>query len=218
MRLSKADRVVVPGLLAGSSRRTTMRNPKRPYVHHCSRRIVVERRRRAPRPPERSLRLGRRRRHLPHHAGHGRRRGCARRPDPAASEGVRLGHGDDLIGPGRALRAVRIDGAFRGPADEPLRPAPHRAPGASPHRRGVAHLPLHERGLAAGHALGRRRRHRHGAYRPGARRHHRDPLVLAVARPRRRSPHRQFGHRPTHRSPRSSLPSPSISAGVQHSW
>ena len=61
---------------------------------------------------------------------------------------------------------------------------------------GAGRLAVHDKGLAADAAVGRRDRHRHRHDRAGAGRHHRRALVRGAARARGRHPHRERRHRP----------------------
>ena len=150
-----------------------------------------------PRPPQHSLRLGDGRRHLPHRPDLGRHRRRARRLHRAAAEGIRLEHGGDFLGAVDPLHPVRTDGAVRGGADEPLRPAQRDALGAADRRIRPGGVAGDDPGLAPDAAVGRgdRARHRHDG--AGVGRDDCRALVCGAARPRRRHSHRERRYRTT---------------------
>ncbi len=148
-------------------------------------------------PPQYPLRLGRRRRHLLHAAGHRRGDGHARRADRAARAGIRLERRADFLGAGAAHHAVRIVRPVRRRVHESLRRAPRDHGGDGADRGGPAGLAGDDAGVAARSAVGRRRRRRHRADRDGARGDGRDALVQSSPRPGHGHAGGEQRHRPT---------------------
>ena len=152
-------------------------------IRHCTR------------PPQHPLRLGGRRRHLPHHAGDGGRDGLARRHDRAARTRVRLGECADLDGAGAAHPAVRLVRPVRRGVHESIRRPPRRRLCARLDRRGLPGVARDDAGVAAHPAVGRGHRVRHRSHRHRPRGDRRHAMVHAAARPGRRPSLGELGDR-----------------------